>query len=52
VPYQLVVGDAEVEAGTVAVRARSGRQRKGVDVGALVDDLLDEVATRRAAPAT
>jgi threonyl-tRNA synthetase len=48
VPYQLIVGDAEVEANTVAVRARGGRQRKGVALGAFVDDLLDEVAHRRA----
>jgi threonyl-tRNA synthetase len=52
VPYQLVVGDAEVEAGTVAVRARSGRQRKGVDVAAFVEELRDEVATRRVAAVT
>jgi hypothetical protein len=32
----------------VAVRTRGGRQRKGVALGAFVDDLLDEVAHRRA----
>jgi threonyl-tRNA synthetase len=49
VPYQLIVGDAEVEADTVAVRARSGRQRKGVTLAAFVEELLDEVASRRVA---
>jgi threonyl-tRNA synthetase len=49
VPYQLIVGDAEVEAGTVAVRPRSGRQRKGVPLDVLVEDLVDEVASRRVA---
>jgi threonyl-tRNA synthetase len=48
-PYQLIVGDAEVEADTVAVRARSGRQRKGVTLAAFVEELLDEVASRRVA---
>ena len=48
VPYQLVVGDAETEAGTIAVRARGGRQRKDVALGDLVDELRDEVTSRRA----
>jgi threonyl-tRNA synthetase len=38
-----------VEADTVAVRARSGRQRKGVTLAAFVEELLDEVASRRVA---
>ncbi len=37
VPYLLVVGDKEVESGTVAVRTRSGQ-----DLGSLpVDDLIE-----------
>ena len=48
IPYQLIVGDVEVEAGTVAVRARDGAQRKGVSVAAFVDELTAEVAARRA----
>ena len=49
VPYQLIVGDAEVEAGTVSVRARAGRQRKGVALATVVEELLDEVRERRVA---
>jgi threonyl-tRNA synthetase len=45
VPYQLIVGDAEMEAGTVAVRARSGKQRKGVAIDDFVDELRDEVTS-------
>jgi threonyl-tRNA synthetase len=48
IPYQLIVGDAEAEAGTLAVRARDGGQRKGVAIAAFVDGLTDEVAARRA----
>jgi threonyl-tRNA synthetase len=47
VPYQLIVGDAEMEADTVAVRARSGKQRKGVAVHDFVDELRDEVTSHR-----
>jgi threonyl-tRNA synthetase len=47
VPYQLIVGDAEMEANTVAVRARSGKQRKGVAVHDFVDELRDEVTSHR-----
>jgi threonyl-tRNA synthetase len=46
VPYQLIVGDAEVEAGTVSVRARDGRQRKGVAVTTFIDEVTTEVAQR------
>jgi threonyl-tRNA synthetase len=47
VPYQLIVGDAEVAAGTVSVRARDGRQRKGVDVATFVDEISAEIGARR-----
>ena len=47
VPYQLIVGDAEVEARTVAVRARDGRQRKGVEVDAFADEVTAEIEHRR-----
>ena len=45
-PYMLVVGDKEAEAGTVSVRTRSG-----VDLGAMtVDDFIakikEEIKTR------
>ncbi|MGI8574797.1 MAG: threonine--tRNA ligase [Egibacteraceae bacterium] len=45
VPYQLIVGDEEAEARTVAVRPRSGAQRKDVAVEAFVAELADEVAS-------
>ncbi|MDQ3973932.1 MAG: threonine--tRNA ligase, partial [Actinomycetota bacterium] len=48
VPYQLIVGDAEVEAATVAVRHRSGPQRKDVPLDEFVEEALAEVANRRA----
>jgi threonyl-tRNA synthetase len=48
VPYQLIVGDAEVEARTVAVRPRTGDQRKDVPIEAFLTDLAAEVAERRA----
>jgi threonyl-tRNA synthetase len=51
VPYQLIVGDAEMQADTVAVRARDGRQRKDVALDDFVTELGDEVASRRAASA-
>ncbi len=47
VPYQLIVGDAEVGAGCVAVRPRTGAQRKGVPVAQFVEELSAEVAERK-----
>jgi threonyl-tRNA synthetase len=47
VPYQLVVGDSEVEARTVAVRRRTGEQRKDVPLDEFVRELAAEVAERR-----
>jgi threonyl-tRNA synthetase len=48
VPYQLIVGDAEAEERTVAVRPRSGDQRKGVPAEAFAQELAIEIAERRA----
>ncbi|MGH2771445.1 MAG: His/Gly/Thr/Pro-type tRNA ligase C-terminal domain-containing protein, partial [Actinomycetota bacterium] len=48
VPYMLVVGDREAEAGTVSVRPRSGRERRGVPLGDFVADLSKEIEERRA----
>jgi threonyl-tRNA synthetase len=50
VPYMLVVGDKEAEAGTVAIRARSGDKRNDVPLATFVTEVSDEVA-RRGAPA-
>ncbi len=43
VPYMLVVGDREAEAGTVSVRPRSGEERRGVPLGDFVADLSKEI---------
>jgi threonyl-tRNA synthetase len=40
IPYLLVMGDREVEDGTVSVRARHGEDAGAVSVDALADDLL------------
>lgn len=47
VPYMLVVGERELEAGTVNVRRRDGlRVSEALPVEAFADDLLGEVADR------
>ena len=50
VPYMLVVGDNEAEAGTVSVRDRFENERKDVDVETFVSALEDEVAKKRVEP--
>ena len=45
-PYQLVVGDKEKEAGLVAVRTRGGQDLGQMTVEALIERLQHEVATR------
>ncbi|HEU5003775.1 MAG TPA: threonine--tRNA ligase [Actinomycetota bacterium] len=46
VPYMLVLGDREMEAGTVSVRARTGEKSDGVPLDRFVAGLVDEVARR------
>jgi threonyl-tRNA synthetase len=46
VPYALVMGDKEIDAGTVAVRDRSGTEVRGVAVDAFVARAMDEVKTK------
>ena len=48
VPYQLIVGDAEAEQRTVAVRPRAGDQRKGVALDEFAAELASEAAQRGA----
>ena len=43
VPYQLVVGDKEMENGTVAVRTRSGEDLGEMSINDLAQKLIDEV---------
>ena len=46
VPYLLVVGDREVEEGTVAVRTREGENLGSMEVGAFAEHLKSEIARR------
>jgi len=46
-PYQLIVGDKEQEANTVAVRTRGGEDLGAMPVPSLLARLQEEVATRR-----
>ena len=48
VPYMLVAGDREVEAGTVAVRKRSAGDQGARPVSEFIEAALDEVRTRGA----
>jgi threonyl-tRNA synthetase len=41
-PYQLVVGDKEMQAGAVAVRTRSGQDLGAMPVDALIERLASE----------
>ena len=47
VPYLLIVGDREMEQGTVAVRTRTGEDLGSMDVQALIGRMRDEVASHR-----
>ena len=46
IPYMLVVGDKEVENGTVAVRARKDGDLGAIAVDAFRTKILDEIATK------
>ena len=46
VPYLLVVGDREVENGTVAVRTRSGEDLGSMPIEAFVQHLAEDVGRR------
>jgi threonyl-tRNA synthetase len=46
VPYTLVVGDKEIEAGTVAVRDRAGTEMRGVPFEAFVTRAVEESRSR------
>jgi len=46
-PYQLIVGDKEMQAGLVAVRTRSGEDLGAMPVETLLARLREEIATRR-----
>jgi len=46
-PYQLIVGDKEMQAGQVAVRTRSGEDLGAMPLASLLERLREEVASRR-----
>ena len=46
IPYMLIVGDKEQEAGTVAVRQRSGGDLGALPLFQVIDRLKDEVTTK------
>ena len=50
VPYMLVVGDTEEEAGTVSVRDRFENEQKDVPVAAFADHLQAEIDEKRVEP--
>ena len=49
IPYVLVVGDDDVAAGTVGVNPRGGEVERGVDLGAFVEQLCNELASAESA---
>jgi threonyl-tRNA synthetase len=51
VPYMLIVGDTEEDAGTVSVRDRKEREQDGVDVEEFREHLRTERAEKMVAPA-
>jgi threonyl-tRNA synthetase len=46
VPYLLVVGDKEVESGSVAVRTRSGEDLGTLSVDAFIEKITGEVTRK------
>ncbi len=46
IPYQLIVGDKEVENHTVAVRTRSGKDLGSMDLDRFMEGLSGEIASR------
>jgi threonyl-tRNA synthetase len=52
VPYMLVVGDREVETGTVSVRERSGGDKGSTAIDAFIASARDEIARKGQVPVT
>ena len=46
IPYMLVIGEKEVESGTVAVRSRKDGDKGAVAVDAFIEAILDEINTK------
>jgi threonyl-tRNA synthetase len=47
IPFMLIAGDRDVEAGAVSFRYRSGEERRGVPVDEAVTEVLEAIAARR-----
>jgi len=47
IPYMLIVGNREVESGTVSVRRRDQKDLGPVKIGQFIEDILKEIETRR-----
>ena len=48
--YMLILGDDEASNNTVSIRARNGVKEQGVAFETFVDELLDEINSKRAKP--
>ncbi len=47
VPYMIVVGDVEVEKGTISVRTREGKEYKDLNVDDFGEKILEEIRSRK-----
>ncbi|MBK5093744.1 MAG: threonine--tRNA ligase [Actinobacteria bacterium] len=47
VPYMIVVGDKEIESGTISVRSLAGRDERNVDLDGFISELCEEITSRR-----
>ncbi len=47
VPYMVILGDKEEEAGTISVRTRDGEEHNGLDIATFMADLHEEIKERR-----
>ena len=51
VPFMLLAGATDIEAGAVSFRYRNGEQKNGVPTDAAIDEIVAEIAERRVQPA-
>jgi len=47
IPYMLIVGNREVESGTVSVRRRDQKDLGPVKIGQFIEDIMKEIETKR-----
>lgn len=50
IPYMLILGDKEVESGTVSVRLKNGTELKGVPFSEFLEKIQIEIETRKLEP--